>query len=32
MEIQTFNKQIDVLISGLQVNGKKDIICQTNNE
>lgn len=31
MESQTFNKQIDALISGLQVNGKKDIICKTEN-
>ncbi len=31
MESQTFNKQIDALIGGLQVNGKKDIICKTDN-
>lgn len=31
MESQTFNKQINALIEGLKVNGKKDIICKTNN-
>lgn len=31
MENQTFNKQMDALISGLQMNGKKDIICRTDN-
>lgn len=31
MENQTFNKQLDALINGLQGNGRKDIICQTDN-
>lgn len=31
MENQTFNKQMDALINGLQVNGRKDIICKTDN-
>lgn len=31
MENQTFNKQIEALINGLQGNGRKDIICKTDN-
>lgn len=31
MENQTFIKQIDALVNGLQGNGRKDIICKTNN-
>ena len=31
IESQIFNTQIEALISGLQVNGKKDIICKTDN-
>lgn len=31
MENQTFNKQLEALINGLKGNGRKDIICQTDN-
>lgn len=31
MENQTFIKQIDALVNGLQGNGREDIICKTNN-
>lgn len=31
LENQTFNKQLEALINGLKGNGRKDIICQTDN-